>query len=187
MVINVSAAYKKCTKEITMFCGTGQLSHRMFYRRQVANYCWTGLFYILSVKRLLPKYCSDITWAPWRVNNLLVSNKEHIAPHHWSCGREIHQWYMYVDSAHKRAWKALPCCDVIMFEQRDNLSIQINICSIDGSSAPVCSWSVLGPALLIYSHVKIHVIQQRLSNRASDWLAAQPPANQKPCYKIHVN
>ena len=40
---------------------------------------------------------------------------------------------------------------------------------------------ILGPGLLRNPHVKIHVSWQRLSNIASDWLAAQLPANQKPC------
>ena len=37
------------------------------------------------------------------------------------------------------------------------------------------------PGLLTNFHVKIHICkcQQESSNLASDWLAAQPPANQK--------
>ena len=37
------------------------------------------------------------------------------------------------------------------------------------------------------SYVKIHVIWQGFSNMASDCLAAQLPANQKPGLKILVN
>ena len=44
-----------------------------------------------------------------------------------------------------------------------------------------------GPGLLRNFYDKIHVSEQECSNRASDWLAAQPPANQKPCWKILVN
>ena len=37
------------------------------------------------------------------------------------------------------------------------------------------------PGLLRKFHVKIHVSKQTFSNLAFDWLAAQLPANQKPC------
>ena len=40
----------------------------------------------------------------------------------------------------------------------------------------IASWD---PGLLAKIHVKIHVIKQDVSNRASDWLAAVLPANQK--------
>ena len=43
-----------------------------------------------------------------------------------------------------------------------------------------------GPGLLRNIHVKIHISLQRISNLASDWLAAQLPANQMPGLKIHV-
>ena len=39
------------------------------------------------------------------------------------------------------------------------------------------------PTLLENFHIEIHVSQQWFSNLTSDWLAAQPPANQKPCLK----
>ena len=39
----------------------------------------------------------------------------------------------------------------------------------------------LRPGLLRNFHVKIHVGLRRFSNMTPDWLAAQPPANQKPC------
>ena len=31
------------------------------------------------------------------------------------------------------------------------------------------------------------LVNKDFLNPASDWLAAQPPANQKPCYAIHVD
>ena len=41
-------------------------------------------------------------------------------------------------------------------------------------------WSLQGHGLLRHFHVKVHVSLQRFSNLASDWLAVQPMANQKP-------
>ena len=35
--------------------------------------------------------------------------------------------------------------------------------------------------ILWYLIYNAHCLIQRFSNLASDWLAAQPPANQKPC------
>ena len=39
--------------------------------------------------------------------------------------------------------------------------------------------STKGQDYLIDIHVNIHINEQKLSNIAFDWLAAQPPANQK--------
>ena len=43
------------------------------------------------------------------------------------------------------------------------------------------------PMLLANFHIKIQVSKQLFLNLASNWLAAKPPANQKPRKKILVN